>query len=260
MEDRLRIYLAGSIGMERDGRFVPQGDLPGAQGRLVLAMLALERDRAVPTGELADELWGEDPPRAWDGALRALVSKVRSALAPVGMGDTEALVSALGCYQLHLPARTWIDLETATDAAHRAESALRAGNSEEANGWTLVAGSIARRPFLQGMDGPWTEQRRQDLRALRVRSLECRAQILIGKADHALAIRDLEEVLELEPFRETAYLLLMQAHAANGNRAEALRVYDRCRRRLMEELGADPSPQIETQYLGILRTGITSPS
>ena len=255
MEDRLRLYLAGSIGMERDGRFVPQRDLPGAQGRLVFSMLALERDRAVSIGELALELWGEDPPRAWDGALRALISKVRSALAPIGIGDTEALVSALGCYQLHLPAHTWIDIEAATDAAHRAESALRAGNSEEANGWTLVAGSITRRPFLQGIDGPWTERRRQGLKALRVRSLECRAQILIGKADHALAIRDLEEVLGLEPFRETAYLLLMQAHAATGNRAEALRVYDRCRKLLLEELGADPSPQVETRYLGILRKG-----
>jgi DNA-binding SARP family transcriptional activator len=255
MEDHLRLYLAGSIGVERGGRFVPQRELPGAQGRLVLAMLALERDRAVPTEELAFELWGEDPPRAGDGALRALVSKVRSALTPVGIGGTDALVSALGCYQLHLPARTWIDIEAATDAAHRAESALRAGNSDQANGWTLVAGSIARRQFLQGIEGPWTEQRRQGLRALRVRSLECRAQILIGKADHALAIRDLEEVLELEPFRETAYRLLMQAHAESGNRAEALRVYDRCRRRLSEELGADPSPQVEAQYLGILRTG-----
>jgi DNA-binding SARP family transcriptional activator len=254
-EDRLRIYLAGSIGIERDGRFVSQRDLPGAQGRLVFSMLALGRDRAVPTDELAHELWGEDPPRAWDGALRALVSKVRSALAPVGIGDTKALVSALGCYQLHLPARAWIDIEAATDATHRAESALRAGNSEEANGWTLVAGSIARRPILQGIDGPWTAQRRLELQALRVRSLECRAQILIGKADRALAIRDLEEVLELEPFRETAYLLLMQAHTANGNRAEALRVYERCRKRLSRELGADPSPQVEAQYLGILRTG-----
>jgi DNA-binding SARP family transcriptional activator len=255
MEDRPRLYLAGSVGIERDGRSVPQRDLPGAQGRLVLAMLALERDRAVPVGELALELWGEDPPRAWDGALRALVSKVRSALAPVGMGDTEALVSARGCYQLHLPARTWIDVEAATDAAHRAESALRAGNSEEANGWTLVAGSIARRPFLQGIDGPWIERRRQELQSLRVRALECRAEVLIGKADRALAIRDLEEVLELEPFRETAYLLLMQAHAANGNRAEALRVYDRCRRHLSEELGADPSLHVETLYLDILRAG-----
>jgi DNA-binding SARP family transcriptional activator len=254
-EDRLRIYLAGSIGVERDGRFVPQRDLPGAQGRLVFSILALERDRAVPIDELAVELWGEDPPRAWDAALRALISKVRSALAPVGIGDTEALVSALGSYQLRLPPRTWIDVEAATDATHRAESALRAGNREEANGWTLVAGSIARRPFLQGIDAPWAAQRRQGLQALRVRSLECRAQILIGKADHGLAIRDLEEVLGLEPFRETAYLLLMQAHAANGNRAEALRVYDRCRKRLSEELGADPSPEVEAQYLGILRTG-----
>jgi SARP family transcriptional regulator, regulator of embCAB operon len=58
----------------------------------------------------------------------------------------------------------------------------------------------------------------------------------------------------LEPFRETSYQLLMRAHAAVGNRAEALRVYEHCRRLLSEELGVPPSPQTEAVYLEILRS------
>jgi Bacterial transcriptional activator domain len=46
----------------------------------------------------------------------------------------------------------------------------------------------------------------------------------------------------------------MQAHAAVGNRAEALRVYERCRSLLSEELGVPPSPQTEAVYLDILRS------
>ena len=44
----------------------------------------------------------------------------------------------------------------------------------------------------------------------------------------------------------------MEAHAAAGNRAEALRVYERCRRLLAEELGAYPSPETESIYRGLL--------
>ena len=44
----------------------------------------------------------------------------------------------------------------------------------------------------------------------------------------------------------------MAAHAAAGNRAEALRVYERCRRLLAEELGAYPSPETESVYRQLL--------
>src|SRR5205085_4569182 len=54
------------------------------------------------------------------------------------------------------------------------------------------------------------------------------------------------------PFRETTYRLLMRCHTAAGNRAEALRVYERCRRMLADELGVDPSPETESAYLALL--------
>jgi len=67
-------------------------------------------------------------------------------------------------------------------------------------------------------------------------------------------VKHAKETVAIEPFRETSYQLLMQAHAAVGNRAEALRVYERCRNLLSEELGVSPSPQTEAVYLDILRS------
>src|SRR4029079_7754101 len=67
------------------------------------------------------------------------------------------------------------------------------------------------------------------------------------------AVRHAAEITALEPFRETSYRALMQAHVAAGNPAEALRVYERCRRFLADELGAYPSPESEAVYLEILR-------
>ena len=58
--------------------------------------------------------------------------------------------------------------------------------------------------------------------------------------------------VEPEPFREIGYRRLMEAHVAAGNRGEALRVYERCRRLLAEELGAYPSPETESIYRSLL--------
>jgi len=47
----------------------------------------------------------------------------------------------------------------------------------------------------------------------------------------------------------------MRLHATMGNNAEALRVFEQCRRLLREELGASPSAQTEAVFLKILRAG-----
>src|SRR5262249_47824015 len=70
--------------------------------------------------------------------------------------------------------------------------------------------------------------------------------------DAAAAVKWSEQVVALEPFREAGYRRLMEAHAAAGNRAEALQVYERCRRLLAEELGAYPSPETDSIYRELL--------
>lgn len=252
--ERLRIHLGGTICLQRGEVLVTESRLPGRQGRLAFAMLAAERERAVSKEELAEELWAGSPPRAWEVALRAIVSKLRGALSEAGLDGQAALAYAFGCYQLRLPPEAWIDLEAAADAVHRAESALRAGDPSEAVGWSLVANAIARRGFLPGEDGAWASRRRRELQDVRVRALECRASVQLEHDQPEGAIRDLEIVLGLEPFRETAYRLLMRAHVAAGNPAEALRTFERCRATIAEELGADPSAETRALYLDILRS------
>jgi len=212
-----------------------------------------DRRTALPTEDIAHILWNGAPPRAWGTALRAIISKLRALWTETGLGDAVAIQSAFGCYQMRLPADAWIDLEAAAGAVHHAETELRAGNLAAANGSALVAAAISRRPFLAGDDGDWVQQQRARLHEIRVRALSCRAEVEIAKGDPALAVGDANLVIELEPFREAAYVLLMRAHAAAGSRAEALRTYERLRKLMAEQLGASPSPISEAAYLEILR-------
>ncbi len=117
-----------------------------------------------------------------------------------------------------------------------------------------MAATIARRPFLPSEEGSWVERQRATLHALLVRALDCLADIWLANGESTLAAQAAREVVALEPFRETGWQRLMRVHAAVGNRAEALRAYEQCRKLLTEELGTDPSPQTETLYLELMRS------
>jgi hypothetical protein len=159
----VRIYLTSEVRIEHGETLVGERDLPGRQGRVTLALLVAERDRPVTRDEIGEELWLDDPPLAWEKAVMAVMSKLRAALRRAGL-DVDALVTSFGCYQLRLPPDTWVDVEAAADAVHRAETALMADDPSAAYPWAYVAYHVGRRPFLAGEDGPWVRRARLRLR------------------------------------------------------------------------------------------------
>jgi len=240
----LRIYLAGEPCLWGDGRVVTARRLPGRQGRLALVYLVGERSRPVPRSELVEALWPRRLPAAYDVALSALVSKLRLVCEEVGLAR-DALTSAAGCYSLALPDGAWVDTEAALQAVHDAEAAMRAERPKDAYGPAVVAAAILRRPLLPGSEGTWVDARRQALRRAHVRALDILAEIHSLNRELALAIRAAEERIALEPSRESGYRLLMRIHHRAGDRAEAMRVYERCRHLLEKELGETPGWETE---------------
>ncbi len=249
----VRISLSGRVSIEANGARFDERSFAGRQGRLVFAYLLAAEGRPVPRDELADVLWGDTPPARWEKALSVLVSKLRAVLEDCGVDSQAALRSAFGCYQLVLPPGAWIDVAAAREAANRAEVALDAGRVAAAREAAEEAAALARRTFLPGEDGVWVEQKRRELSEVLVRALECLADACLAAGDAREAVRRVEELITLEPYREGGYRRLMQAHAAAGDSAEALRVYERCRRLLADELGAYPSPETESIYRDLLR-------
>jgi alpha-glucoside transport system substrate-binding protein len=226
---------------------------PGRQGRLLFACLVAEQGRPVPRDELAEALWAESPPATWEKALTVLVSKLRGLLAECGLDGAHVLTSAFGCYRLNLPEGTWIDVVAAADDVADAEAALAADDLEQAQALARQASSLARPLFLAGEEGAWVDAKRRELSGILRRALSCLAEACLRSDDEAEAAKWAEEAIALEPYRETGYRHLMAAHAAAGNRAEALRVYERCRQLLATELGAYPSPETQSIYRELLR-------
>jgi len=249
----LRIYLTGRISIEHEGVPLDQDAFPGKQGLLVFARLAMAPGIAMSREEIAAMLWPDGAPKAGSAAMDAIASKLRAVLAKAGLNKAEVLSSALGCYQLNLPADAWVDVGAATEALHRAEALLKSGENREAWAEAQVAYHVCKRPFIAGESGPWVLQIREQLTTNFVRAAECLARIYVWNGEPLIAAEVAKEVVAAQPFRETGYQLLMRAHAAAGNRAEALRVYEQCRKLIADELGVAPSVETNAVHLEVLQ-------
>lgn len=248
-----RLYVTGRLVVEGPAGALGQEALPGRQGRLTIAHLALARSEPVPRDALAATLWPEHGPPALDLALSAVVSKIRGALAQVGLPGV--LHSVAGCYELRLPPDAWVDAEVAAIQLDRAEGALRRDDVAGAWAAATVASAILRRPFLPGEDGEWPRLQRTRFEAQRLRSLDCLAEAWLRRGEGGLAQRVAEEAAGIAPFREATHRLLMRAHLAQGNRAEALLAFHRCRQLLVAELGVEPAPATQAVYAEALAQG-----
>lgn len=228
---------------------VREADLPGRQGRLLWVYLVLHRRGPVGRGDLAEAIWGDDVPDAWDTTLNALISRLRRVLAPLATDASEiAIRGEQGRYALLLPANSFVDWERARDAIHEADRLVFQGYPGAALAEARVAMEIAARGFLPGETAPWITGQREALREIRLRSCERTVEAELARGRPDIAETEAHQLLALDPLRESSYRWLMRALAAGGNAAQAARVYAACRRELHQRAAMTPSPETDRVF------------
>jgi DNA-binding SARP family transcriptional activator len=241
------IELCGQLSVSVDGRR-REGDLPGRQGRLAVAYLALNAGRPVTRERLIAALWGDDAPAGHSQALNVVLSKLRRAL---GAG----VIENAGERAVQFTPAARVDLDDVQPALDRAFAARDAGD------WATVteaAGEVAAAAdagLLPGYEASWLEDPRRRLEDHGQQALELRgdAGLALGGAELAQAERAAQELVERAAFRESGYLLLMRVREAQGNVVEALRVHEKLRTLLRDELGVAPGPQVQAEFERLLK-------
>jgi DNA-binding SARP family transcriptional activator len=219
----LEVDVAGSpVGLRRQKQ------------RSLLALLALHPGEVVSTDRLVEELWGGSPPKAAVGSLQNLVSELRKALGP------EVVLTRPPGYVLAVD-RDAVD-------THRFEQLARdPATVREALGlWRGPAlADVAFEPFAQAEIA-----RLEELRASAREDL-FDAELVLGR--HGPLVAELEAFVAEHPLRERPRGQLMLALYRSGRQVDALEAYRRARDTLVEELGIDPSPQLQRLEQAILR-------
>lgn len=227
--------------------------LHGAQPQKLLVRLVLDRGQPVAVGDLAEALWPRERAPHWQGALRGVVTKVRGFLSE--LGEAEVGVASLGqSYRFESAGTATVDAWEADAALARSVELARLGDVGGAADAAERAATLLRGSLLPGVDGEWADRRRAELERLRCRALRQASSAASSCGRHDDAVSFASEAVAEDDLDEESHRLLMLAFAAAGNRALAIRAYDRCRQTLADELGVLPSSATQSIYEQILRS------
>jgi predicted ATPase/DNA-binding winged helix-turn-helix (wHTH) protein len=219
--------------------------VPGAKERALLADLLVHAGRVVAADRLVEDLWGDRPPGNPANTLQGRVSALRRALGPAGAG---LVVTRPPGYVLEVDAER-VDagrFEGLVAAAGRATGAAAARLLEEAIGlWRGAA-------LVEFADQPWAQVEAARLEELRLVAIEGLVELRLAGGGQAGVVGELEGLVAAHPTRERLRGLLMVALYRSGRQADALGVYQATRTVLAEELGIDPSPELQRLHQAIL--------
>lgn len=219
-------------------------DLGHARQRCVLAALLVDAGRVVPFDELAYRVWGDSAPRRARDALHSYLSRLRASLSP---GDVGIRRHATG-YELAVDPMA-VDLHR----FRRLTAEARAAHEDDVTLRLLEqALDLWQGPPFASLESSWLDDQRGVLEDERLAAELERNDVALRLGRHARLLPELSALSGQYPLDERICGQVMLALYRCGRQADALAHYLRMQHRLADEVGADPSPQLQKIYKRIL--------
>lgn len=238
-----RLRLFGEVRLEGPSLSVSQfGTLRAAK---LLVLLALSRSGRMPRTQLAEQLWPDDLYDATRLRLRQELHRLKRALGPA-----EELIDSTSVDASITRAGLNTDLDILRSCL--GPSPLEAGHADLER--------ILTAEFLPGWSEPWADAERIQAEALKVQAgiHYCEAQVAAGQADLALPLA--RALIARHPLNEPLRMAAVRAHAALGSLVNAVSEYQEFRRRLRDELQADPSAESDALVASLTKAQAKAPA
>lgn len=242
--------VLGPLQMTVNGTPVPVG---AAKQRAVLAMLVLNRNRAVSSDALIQAAWEESPPPEARAGLHAYVSNLRRLINDAGFDGRTLLAAAPPGYRLSVAD---IDCDIGRFAIEKAAGvhAAAAGDFEQASRHLSAALSEWRGQILEDLrDFQFVHSFGTAILEDKVSAHIARAEVEIACGRSDTVISELEVLTAQHPYREPLWAQLITAYYVGGRQSDALDAYRRLKSTLAEDLGIDPGPKLRALHERVLR-------
>jgi DNA-binding SARP family transcriptional activator/tetratricopeptide (TPR) repeat protein len=236
----LSVNLLGQLEARRGDRPVA---LPRGRSGVLLAALALSAGRAVSLEALQDHVWGERLPQSAKASLHSHVLRLRRIL------GAEAIRTAHSGYLLDV-VPDQVDV-----LRFRRLAAEAAGLQDAVKSRDMLAAALS---LWRGepLEGVYSDTLHRDVATPlveeRLTVIQRRIELDLSHGRHGDLVAELRELTGRWPMRETLWEQLMTALSAAGRKADALDAYHEVRGLLSEQLGVDPSGELQDLYHRIL--------
>jgi serine/threonine protein kinase/WD40 repeat protein/DNA-binding SARP family transcriptional activator len=194
---------------------------------------------------LVEWVWGEASTPGSKGTLQTYVSNLRAILG-------EVVVWEAGGYRLAVE-RDQVDALRFEDAVAEARALLQTNPEEAARLLRQALGWWWGRPFADVPSSWGLELEGRRLEELWLGAVEDRIEADLAVGRHMALLPELEVLTTEHPLSERLRAQHMVALYRSGRQAEALRVYAKTRALLVEEMGIDPSPELQELELRVLQ-------
>jgi DNA-binding SARP family transcriptional activator/DNA-binding XRE family transcriptional regulator len=234
-------------------------DLGPPRQRAVLGLLAVSPAELVRRETVIDALWGEDPPGTAVSLVQAYLSRLGRVLDPGrSLRDGNGLLVSTGSsYQIRV-AGGQLDLLAFWQLIERARAVRSAGDATAACGLYESALKLWHGEPLADVDLLRGHLALADLARRHAAVVMEYAEAASAAGSHEGVLPRLEALARTEPLNERIHAQLMIALASTGRQAAALKLHEDLRRRLDEQLGVQPGPELTGAHLRVLRQDLPS--
>jgi DNA-binding SARP family transcriptional activator/tetratricopeptide (TPR) repeat protein len=234
------IRLLGPVEARVDGYRI---DLGHPRRQCVLVALAVDAGRPVPPDRLLARVWGGATGSR--NSLYGYLSRLRQSFAATGV---ELSREAAG-YRLGVDPAA-VDLHRFAQLTTRARRQPSQAEDLLTEGLALWRGDA-----FGTLNSPWLAGLRDSVHRDRLAAELDRAELVLARGGRPAGLAGLAAE---HPLDERVAGLLLRTLYLSGRQAEALEAYERLRRRLAEELGADPTPALRRLHREML-SGAAAP-
>ena len=222
----------------------------------LLAALAVEVGRPVTMNELVHRLWGDEPPGNPAASLYANAARLRRHIGQCARacGDRcpPRIRQRTGAYTLEADPDS-VDLHRFRHLVSQAGSLADSADDARAARLLRQAEALWRSDPLAGLDNTWARGLRDRLAGERLAATTTRIGVELRLGRFADLVGELTALVERHPTDERLVHHLMVAQHGLGLSADALRVHERLRVRLRDELGTTPGPPLSRLHRDVLR-------
>jgi DNA-binding SARP family transcriptional activator/streptogramin lyase len=214
----------------------------GGRQRKLLGVLLVHANESVSSDRLIEELWDGEPPPTASKALQGLVSQLRKQLGP---GSLETVA---GGYLLRVAPGD-------TDAQQFEQLLREARPLDRGPALAKLRAALAlwRGPALADFAyDDFARSEAERLEELRESCIERRIDLELALGHHDDLVPELESLVREYPLRERLRRHLILALYRSGRQADALQAYQDTRTMLREQLGLDPSDELQDLQKAIL--------